>query len=288
MRAALCLLLAASSAAADPKAVQALAKQNIVELAKLADDPELGLADDAIVVDHRGMRVELAAEDGCVTGAVANAFYGCNQAEIEHRVGTIDVGVDAARGLAWFQAPFTAIASSADRGAAISKDAMRTSGIAVRDGKQWKIVAQLYALLVSDQELLAGTDGKPATGAPKLAGDAKLAKIVAGWFASGFAPAAAKTTTVLASGTSAKEHATGAGALRLVASFDRLKLGATAIDARLLAGGKVGWVVADVMMPRKRDKGAVAMKLALVVVPDPGGWRWVSLQYQFPWDPVGR
>ena len=279
-----------STAYADP-AVQALAKKNVVGLGNLADDPELGLADTAVVIDQMGQRIDLASEDGCVTGAVANDFYGCNQASHEHKPISVDVGADTAAGVGWFQVPFTVISTfdNFDTGKEEkSKSAMRTSGIAIREGKSWKIVAQLYALLVTDKELLAGTGGKPASGAPKLSGDQGLAKAVAGWFTTGFAPAAATKGNLIASGTSEKEHKTGAAATKLVASFDKLKLGATTIDAKLFAGGKIGWAIVDVMMPRKNGKGAVEMNLAVIAVPEGGTWKWVSVQYQFPWNPVGR
>jgi hypothetical protein len=163
---------------------------------------------------------------------------------------------------------------------------MRTGGILVKTGKQWQIVAQMYAQLVSDKELLAGTGGKPASGAPKLSGNTKLAGVVAGWFSSGFANAAAKSGPIIASGTSSAEMGTGAKATKLAASFDKLKLGATEIDATVLANGAIGWATAKVWMPRKNGKGAVEMRLAVIVVPDGEGWRWVSMQYQFPWNPV--
>jgi hypothetical protein len=133
---------------------------------------------------------------------------------------------------------------------------------------------------ISDKKLLAGTSGTPASGAPKLTGDKKLAGVVAGWFSTGFAPNAAKKGMLIASGTSPTEVKSGAGATTLAKSWDKLKLGATAVDAQLLADGKVGWVTADVMLPRKNNKGAVSMKLAAIVVPDGDSWRWVSLMYQ--------
>jgi hypothetical protein len=62
----------------------------------------------------------------------------------------------------------------------------------------------------------------------------------------------------------------------------------TAVDAKLLANGAIGWATATVMMPRKSGKGAVEMRVAVVAVPEGGTWRWVSIQYQYEWNPVGR
>ena len=101
-------------------------------------------------------------------------------------------------------------------------------------------------------------------------------------------PASCWSWSGCSSGTSSAEFKTGDAATKLAASFDKLKLGATTVEAKLFANGAVGWVVADVTMPRKNGKGAVEMKLAVVVVPDGTSWRWVSMQYQFPWNPVGR
>lgn len=288
MRSLILASVLVSSVAFADKAVDAVVKKNVVELGSLADDEKLGLAEKAIVINHMGTTVNLDEEQGCVSGAVANSFYGCVQAEISHKLGAIVTGVDAAKGIAWFQVPYTAkLTGDVGDGPSTSTIAMRTGGILVKKGKRWEIVAQMYSQLVSDKELLAGTGGKPASGAPKLTGDTKLAGAVAGWFTSGFAGAAAKSGTLIASGTGSSEFKSGAAATQLAASFDKLKLGTTAVDAKLLANGAIGWATATVMMPRKNGKGAVEMRLAIVAVPDGEGWRWVSFQYQFPWNPVG-
>ncbi|MGN6106680.1 MAG: hypothetical protein ACTHU0_16355 [Kofleriaceae bacterium] len=285
------VVVVSSAAFADPKAVEAVVKTNVTKLAALEDDDQLALAANAIVITHMGNIVDLSNETGCTLGAVSNSFYGCLQARITHKLGAIAVGVDAAKGVAWFQAPYTILFEGEDPETSKptrSTESMRTGGIVIRTGKTWEIAAQLYSKLVSDKELLAGTDGKPAAGAPKLTGDKKLAGLVAGWFATGFALQAAKTGTLIASGTGPSEFKTGAAATKLAASFDKLGLGATEVDAKLLANGTIGWVTATVKLPRKTGKGAVEMKLAVVAVPDGDSWRWVSLQYQFPWNPVGR
>ena len=288
MRSLLVLLVLSSTALADPKAVEALAKKNVIELGKFSDNDVLGFAETANVINHMGTTVKMDETEACLSGAVANSFYGCLQASVVHKPAAIVAGADAAKGIGWFQAPYTAvITGDLDENDKPDKIAMRAGGIAIKNGSKWEIVAQMYSQLVSDKELLAGTGGKPASGAPKLTGDAKLAGVVAGWFTTGFAPNVA-TGTVVASGTSTKEFKTGAEAGKLAASFDKLKIGATKVDAKLFAKGAIGWVVADVMMPRKSGKGAVEMKLAVIVVPDGTSWSWVSMQYQFPWNPVGR
>jgi hypothetical protein len=268
-----------ADASADSKAVEKLAKTSVTELAKLSDNTMLGFSDDALVISETGNPIDMKSSDGCVSGAVANAFYGCVQASIQHKVGTIAAGGDATLG--WFQAPFTVIVTGDDPDGKPSKpdkSAMRMGGIVVGS----EIVAAVYVRPISDKDLLKGTGGTPATGSPKLTGDQKLAGSVASWFSTGFAPAAAKKGTLIASGTSAAEFKSGTAAVTLAKSWDKLKLGAISVDAKLLGGGKIGWVTADVTMPRKSGKGAVEMKLVAIVVPDGDSWRWVSLMYQPP------
>lgn len=274
--------LVASAARADAAAVEAVVRKNIVELGKLADDDELGFAADAIVISEMGSTIDLDEEDGCVTGAVANAHYGCMQSEITHEPGAIALGVDDARGIAWFQAPYIVTFTGEDDAGRprSTKQGMRVGGVLARRGASWQIVAAMYVSPISDKALLADTGGTPAEGPPRLVGDAKLAGVVTGWFTSGFAPAAARTGTLIASGTSPREFKSGAAAAKLAKSWDKLRLGATRIEAQLLADGAIGWVRAEVMMPRKRGKGAIGMSLVAVVVRDGAGWRWVSLQYQ--------
>lgn len=281
------ILLVSSSAVANPKAIEKVVKTSIVQLAALDDNEALGFARDALVYSTRGTVIE-NREDGCVSGAIANAFYGCLMATISHKPGTIVAASDGAN-VGWFQAPFTAAISADDPDGGpekLHKESVRVGGIVVGSGTSWQIVAAMYTRPVSDKVLLAGSGGTPATGAPKLTGDRKLAEVVAGWFTSGFAPAAAKKGTLIASGTSPTEFKTGAGAVALARGWDKLKLGATEIDARLYAKGKIAFIHAVVKLPRMHGKGAVQMQLAVVAVPDGTGWRWVSLMYQ-PDEPIG-
>jgi hypothetical protein len=280
------VLLGSSSAHADRKAIEKVVKTNLAGLAKLADDDALAITRDAIVIDEHGEQVDLSEHDGCVSGAVSNAVYGCVQAEIKHVPGAITSGF--AGDVGWFQAPYTQIQTDEDYvgNPTVYKSAHRIGGVAVKVGKGWKIAAALYVAPMTDKELLASGNATVPEGDPPLTGDAKLAGVVAGWFETGFAPAAARTGatgTLIASGTSAAEYKQGAAATKLAQSWDKLKLVAVSVDAKVLAGGKIGWVTADVRLPRRGGKGAVAMKLVAIVVPDGDGWRWVSLMYQGPW-----
>jgi hypothetical protein len=278
---AVTILLASHAALANPKAIEKTVKTSIVELGKLADNSALNFTSDAIVLSPVGNKVDMASTDGCVSGAVANALYGCMQGSVSHKPGAVISGT--AGGVGWFLAPFTATfeADNPEGGSSKpDKSSMRMGGIVTGSGTTWTIAAAMYVATISDKEMLNGTGGTPASGAPKLSGDKKLAGIVAGWFTSGFAPNAAKKGTLVASGTSPSEMKSGSGAVTLVKSWDKLKLGATTVDAQLLADGKIGWVTAEVKLPRKGGKGAVTMTLAAIVVPDGDTWRWVSLMYQ--------
>ena len=153
----------------------------------------------------------------------------------------------------------------------------------IKDGKDWKIAAALYVATMSDKDLFKTRQLDMPKGDPTLKGDKKLAGVVADWFKTGFAANAAKAGTLLASGTSPTEYKTAAAAAKLVASWDKLKIAPYEIEAKLLAGGKIGWVTAEVKLPRKGGK-AVAMRLVAILVPDGDGWRWVSLMYQPPSD----
>jgi hypothetical protein len=276
------VLFGSSPAFADGKAIEKAVKTNLLELARLSDDDKLAITEDAIVINERGLPIDLGEHDGCVSGAVANSFYGCVQADIKLVPGAVTSGF--AGDVGWFQAPYTEVVSGEDEDgkASTQKSAYRIGGVAVKVGKGWKIAAAMYVATMTDKELLATGATSMPKGDPTLSGDAKVAGVVAGWFKTGFAPAAAKTGTLIASGTSAPEYAQGAAATKLVQRWDRLKLAAVSVDAKLLAGGKVGWVTVDVRLPRKGGKGAVSMQLVAIVVPDGGSWRWVSLMYQGP------
>lgn len=275
-------VLLSTDAIADSKAIEKAVKTNIVQIGKLANDDKLAITTDALLVGVRGTVIDLSEKDGCVTGAVANHFYGCVQASIDHKPGAVVSGFDGDVG--WFSASYvvTVTGDDPDGNAIKSKETQRISGVIVKSGKDWKIAAAVYQETLSDKDLFARPAADVATGEPKLSGDKKLAAIVAGWFKSGFATNAATKGTLAAAGTAPTEYKTAAAASGLVKSWDKLKLGATEIDAKLLAGGKIGWVNADVRMPRKKGKGAVAMQLILIAIPDGDGWKWVSLMYQPP------
>lgn len=276
------ILLAAAPAIADPKAIEKAVKTNLLEIAKMSDDDKLAITKDAVIITERGSLVDLKeGRDGCVTGAVANAFYGCQQTTIKHAVGAVTSG--ASGDVGWFQALYVQNITGEDPdGKPVkSKAKYRAGGIVIRDGKDWKIAAAIYVAMMSDKDLFKTMALDMPKGEPTLLGDKKLAGVVAGWFKTGFAGNAAMQGMLLASGTSPSEYKTGAPATKLAATWDKLKIAPYQVEAKLLAGGKVGWVTVEVKLPRKGGK-AIGMKLVAIVIPDGDGWRWVSLMYQPP------
>ncbi len=277
------ILLLSTTALANPKEIAKLAKSSITELAALHDNSDLGFTDDAIVVGNDGSVIDMKAEDGCVTGSVANAFYGCFQGSVTHKPGTVAAGSDGDIG--WFQAPYTAIIEGDNPEGGPSKPekrAVRLGGVVKKSGSSWQIVAAAYVDPISDKQLVAVLR-KPTPGSFTLGGQKKIAGLVATWVSSGMAANAAKKGTLIASGTSPAELKTGAGAITLAKSWDKLKLRATKADATMLAGNKIAWVRVEVEMPRKGKTDVVGMTLFAVLVPGPDGpndWRWVSLMYQ--------
>lgn len=277
------ILLVSTSSFANPKEIEKVAKSSITELASLHDNSALGFTSDAVVIGNDGSVIDMNAEDGCVTGSVANAFYGCFQGSVTHKPGTVAAGSSGDVG--WFQAPYTAIIEGDNPEGGPSKPekrAVRLGGVVKKSGSSWQIVAAAYVDPISDKRLVAVLR-KPAAEKLSLSGQKKIAGLVAGWFTSGFAANAAPKSTLIASGTSPAEFKTGAGAITLAKSWDKLKLRPTKAGATMLADDKIAWVRVEVEMPRKGKTDVVGMTLFAVLVHGPDGpndWRWVSLMYQ--------
>ncbi|MBL0212650.1 MAG: hypothetical protein IPQ07_02070 [Myxococcales bacterium] len=274
------VLLAATVAHAEP--VADLAKQHIEAIPTLVVDTANGLAKDASVVDHHGRAggaIDGTGSPKCKGGAFAQHFYCFGNAD-PITVGTVLAGTSGDVG--WFQIPFSRDLENDDHKP--FRESMRASGVAIKVGSTWTIHAIAYGFVVPDAQLKT----RPRQGideemwhASKEPIDVALANTVRGWFKSGFAARAVKTGAI-AAGNSATDTGSGATALRLVKTWDKLRLVVDQIDARVLAGGKAGWVHAIVLMPRTNKKPPYRLVLAAVVVPDGKSWRWASLHYFSP------
>jgi len=271
------LLAVSSVAAADSKDIESTVKTSLDKLARFESDAALGFTDTAVVFDTRGNAVDMTEHDGCAKGAVVSAFYGCIEGTATNKPGAITAGELGDVG--WFQTPFTA--SMATPGNKPDSDPVRFGGVVLKQGGGWKIAAAAYTTPISDKLLLMSSDAGAIPPADKIAysGDQKVGAVFAGWFKTGFAKAAASNASIVASGTSPAEYKAKAGAVTLAKSWDKLKLGLYAVDVKLLAGGKIGFVQAIVFMPRKGSKATVSMQLYAVVIPDGSQWKWVSLMY---------
>lgn len=193
--------------------------------------------------------------------------------------------VSADASVAWFQVPFTAITTPAPAPEDVGHTPMRSGGIAVKQKDGWHLAAIGYTFLISDHELFTQHPHPDWFDAKEFAkldvkGDDKLAReVIAGWFATGFAAHAGPTDRLIASGSSEPELARGAAALKLVKGWDKLGIRPWQIDAERVAGGKLAFVAATVLLPIKGPSRCAPLVLFAVLVQDGAGWRWVSLQY---------
>lgn len=165
---------------------------------------------------------------------------------------------------------------------------LRISGIAVSDGG-WKIARIAYTTPEDDKDMIelagyADPPIRPASGPPTRTGDDAITTAAAAWFPGGLVAGASSGAKLVANGTAPSEFgADRAAALKLAKSWDRLKLGATAIAATRF--GDVALVRATVRLPVKpkhpNATGPLAAEMTLyaIVVAEGGGWRWVSLDW---------
>lgn len=274
----------------DRRAIQKLVETNVHQLAESPDSDDSGLllAPNAIVVLPHGEPPEKVDEPDAqqcrtdtVTGAYANHMGCALYTTVRHAPPKpVFSVIHPTHRIAWFQAPFTATVSneSPDDGKVTKEKVVkRAGGIAIGSGSTWSIAAIMYTETLPDRALLARVGVEP--GKPAVSGDPVLGAAVAKWIAGGFASNAAQDQKQLvASGTAATEFATEAAAHELAAGWDKLKLSPLRVDAKLLAGGAIGWATAHVAMPRK-GRGPVELVLGVVAIPESGGWRWVSLQF---------
>lgn len=206
----------------------------------------------------------------------------------------LDIWVDTTRGIGWFRGTFDHTVSNLQTSEDTKKPTMPMSGVVIDQGASgWKIAALVLTQPIADRKLVeTAAKGKlvPATGAPKVTGDAALAKAATEWFATGFASKSVVGAKLSAIGTAPGESQTGAGVAKLVKAWDGLALGPTSIDARVYAKGTIGFVRAETLMPLKKGgralppemKKAAPLVLGAIALNDGTSWKWVSLQFATP------
>jgi len=277
------VLFLSTNAAADPKAIEKVVKSHLAELAKYSTDDKLSLvAKEPVVISPRGTLVDMDAKEGCIKGAVAQEVHGCADIKVTYKPGAVTSGTVGDAG--WFQVPYAATLKGVDpNGGKVNlKQNNRASGIVVKEGGEWKIAAIQYVETVTDKNLLQQSGEDLWTRAADDTGDnKKVAAAFSGWFEGGLASHAAKGT-LIASGTSLAEYKTGAAALKLVQSWDKLKLKPLGGAARLYGDGKVALVTGLVHLPKKGTTKGIPMRLAAVLVDTGSGWQWISLAFQPP------
>ena len=201
-------------------------------------------------------------------------IYGPKAKKVVHKVESLHVVVDAAKGMAWFHG---AIAATFTIDKKKVTQPMRISGIAADEGEPvgWKIQALMYARTMPDRELQ--TRAVEATrGKPKTTGESTATNLVAKWFDGGaMSDDRSKNVAVEVNGTGAVEIGSGAFAVKLVKAWENLKLWATGVEATLFANNELAFVRADVMMPA--GKQAVKLVLGVILAKENNAWRWVSL-----------
>jgi len=206
--------------------------------------------------------------------------------DVDWKLGTLAIGVDDKRGVAWFQGP---IALTINTCCGVVKDTMRMSGIVVQDGagagKPWKPVALALSRQLPDARLFKGASEQisDAVGADILGKTPIEKQIIAGWFAKGgLAKSKASASTIVASGTAPAEYATNAGAVKLAAAWDTIDLRTRLIRSRTFANDAIVMARISVELPVAAENKASPMDLYAIAIPEAGTWHWVSLQFTTP------
>ena len=219
-------------------------------------------------------------------------WYGAKADQVVQKLGPLTTVVNPEKHVAWFHGTVEAnlrLTVCGDPGCVDDKlpahqvrqnKAWRISGIAV-DDKGWKLAAVMWSEVVKDAELMKHVDPDAARDQPAQHGDEAPAKAFASWFTTGsLAAAQSKQALVVANGTSPSELAVGAAAAnKLAKSWDALKLWSSQVNSKLFANGAIAFVHGDVWIPGK-PKGGIKLELGAIMVPEDGGWKWVSLDFK--------
>jgi hypothetical protein len=205
---------------------------------------------------------------------------------IDWKLGALTLGTDEARGFAWFQAPVSLVIQLPYGTACCDTlpATLRASGIVVRDAKDqpWHLVALTLSRQLSDAALFRGaTEEMPDS--DLTPDDGELSTQVVAWFPMTgntlLGGNAAAGSTLVVSGTSPGEYATGPAAGKLVAAWDRLGIRAKTIKSKTFAGDTIGLIKIRAGLPHK--KAAAPVTLYAIAIRDTTSkkWKWVSLQW---------
>jgi hypothetical protein len=286
MRHVLVLAVAAamlSSARADapkPADVQRLVEANLAGLAKRDAFEKLGFAPDPLIVE------EMVPWAQATSDLSLGALYNMAGGKVTHKLGKPIISV--ADGYAYFQIPYDIhIDQTNDMGTGDSRPYdghKRVGGLVVKHGAKWALLGVHYSLVESDKELMDADnernrgDAKPSP--PTIEGDDDLAKSVVSWVSGGFTGHAATSGTLIVSGTSVAELASGKDTAAIVKGWDALHL-VPIFFVGAMVSGNVGYAYLDVQFPRpNKAKGdPIRMMLTVVCVREKDVWKWTSLQF---------
>ena len=277
MRTAACLLMIPALALAAPGPapdVEKVLVQTLAGVDKAVVHDKLGFTKDAMIVVLGGL--SWSSTEGTVPELVNHRMGGTSV----HKAGKLTIGSDDAAGIAWFQLPYD-VTIQPDDGLPTYRSKERLGGLAIKTPGGWQIAGAMFADLISDKALFADPNYRTDVPdyEPNLSGDEAIARVVSGWFQTGFAAHAAATPNLIASGTAPTEFRAGAKTAGLVKAWDKLGLVPFAIEAKSYAGGKAAVAIVTVVMPRKKEKKGISMDLFIVMIRDGTTWKWVSLQF---------
>jgi hypothetical protein len=200
----------------------------------------------------------------------------------------IAITVDDAHHIAWFQTTTTSKSVDLSGEGCAYRDCkppkpwpIHVSGLAI-DDHGWKLAVFVLGSTRSDRDLIDSAKGeyfmsRDIPGKVELAGDKALAQAAADWLAKRTLGTGASAGNVLASGSAPDEIAADAAARKLAAKWDKLKLAAVKLDAKVFADG-VGVVRGEVVWPYK--KGVVfGFELVAIAVRDGTTWKWLLLAF---------
>jgi hypothetical protein len=192
------------------------------------------------------------------------------------------ITVTVLKDVVWFHGVGTLALKTTDKKPVTDTRAIRVNGVMKRDEDDaWRAAGELLAVSVDDKQLaedVKRTAYNPSTGPGILNGDKPLARAVERWItAHEFGKSASSGGTLAASGLATADHKTGAAAVTLAASWDKLNLRPVEIDAKLVTP-TVGFVLAEVAYTT--PKGALAhVVLGAVLAKEKDTWKWVSLSW---------
>ncbi|HEY4239550.1 MAG TPA: hypothetical protein VGM88_07025 [Kofleriaceae bacterium] len=265
-------------AAASPESdVQAIVKDTIDHVGDATSGAHL--AKGAIVVGHHGNVIEFASGktlDGereedhfdFANGRLWPMVFGNadKPAASKRTLGAITVVVDGEQ--AWFEAPLEI------KGPKFH--AMHVAGIAAHGAAGWTIQWLNVGWAIPDRSLRDYPVLAPAIAMKPADAKDELGKAVVSWFTTKSLAKHAASGTVLAGGSAPEELASDAAALKLAASWDKLKL----VSPLIRTGDTPGVATVTVWMPLGAERDGVAQfVLTVYAVKEAGAWKWRSLQF---------